>query len=95
HRRLEPLTFNQTEATELAAAAARSLVGREAVNDQIKPVMVSEDFAYMLQARPGAFLFLGNGPTSGLHNPTYDFDDNAIPYGIGYWVNLVEGGLAR
>ncbi|TJX42723.1 MAG: amidohydrolase, partial [Mesorhizobium sp.] len=40
------------------------------------------------------FLFLGNGPTAGLHNPTYDFDDNAIPYGIGYWVNLVEGGLA-
>lgn len=94
HRRLEPLTFNHTEATELAAAAARGLVGREAVNEQVKPVMVSEDFSYMLQARPGAFLFLGNGPTAGLHNPTYDFDDNAIPYGIGYWVNLVEGGLA-
>ncbi|MQU71786.1 M20 aminoacylase family protein [Sinorhizobium meliloti] len=90
HRRLEPLTFNQTKATEAATAAAKGLVGPDSVNEQIKPVMVSEDFAYMLQARPGAFLFLGNGATAGLHNPGYDFDDTAIPYGIGYWVNLVE-----
>ncbi|TIL34608.1 M20 aminoacylase family protein [Mesorhizobium sp.] len=94
HRRLEPLTFNHTQGTNLALAAARGLVGDESVDDKIKPLMVSEDFAYMLRARPGAFIFLGNGPTAGLHNPAYDFDDEGLPYGIGYWVNLVETALA-
>lgn len=57
--------------------------------------MGSEDFAYMLEARPGAFIFLGNGPTAGLHHPAYDFNDEALPYGIGYWVSLVETALAH
>jgi amidohydrolase len=94
HRRLEPLTFNHTEQTNVAAAAARNLVGDNNVNDKISPLMGSEDFAYMLQARPGAFIFAGNGSSAGLHNAAYDFDDEAIPYGIGYWVNLVELTLA-
>jgi metal-dependent amidase/aminoacylase/carboxypeptidase family protein len=54
----------------------------------------SEDFAYMLEARPGACILLGNGSTAALHNPTYDFNDEALPYGIGYWVNLAEAALA-
>jgi hippurate hydrolase len=95
HRRLEPLTLNHTEGTKLATQAARGLVGDGGLNDQIRPLMVSEDFSYMLQARPGAFIFLGNGATAGLHNPAYDFDDKALPYGIGYWVNLVETTLAH
>ncbi|MGX9144666.1 M20 aminoacylase family protein [Mesorhizobium sp. 128a] len=90
YRRLEPMTFNHTSGTTQAVKAAVDLVGSDCVNDKIKPLMGSEDFAYMLQARPGAFIFLGNGATAGLHNPAYDFDDDAIPYGIGYWVNLVE-----
>lgn len=94
HRRLEPLTFNHSQDTKQALAAARGLVGEESVDDNIKPLMVSEDFSYMLRARPGAFIFLGNGTTAGLHNPAYDFDDEALPYGIGYWVNLVETALA-
>jgi hippurate hydrolase len=48
----------------------------------------------MLEARPGAFIFLGNGPSAPLHNPAYDFDDTALPYGMSYWVSLVETALA-
>ncbi|MFD2052056.1 M20 aminoacylase family protein [Mesorhizobium calcicola] len=94
HRRLEPLTFNHAEGTLRALKAARGLVGENSVNDRTKPLMGSEDFAYMLEARPGAMIFLGNGATAGLHNPSYDFDDEALPYGLGYWVNLAETILA-
>lgn len=94
YRRHDPVTFNYTEGTNLAMQAARKLVGTASVDDKIKPQMGSEDFAYMLEARPGAFIFLGNGSTAGLHHPAYDFNDDALPYGIGYWVNLVETALA-
>ena len=90
----DPVTFNHTEGTNLAIEAARNLVGSHCVDDAVKPRMGSEDFAYMLEARPGAFIFLGNGSTAGLHNPAYDFNDEALPYGIGYWVNLVQAALA-
>lgn len=91
--RHDPVTFNNTEATDLAIRAARNLVGQTSVDDKMKPVMGSEDFAYMLEARPGAYIFLGNGPTAGLHHPAYDFNDEVLPYGIGYWVNLVDTAL--
>ncbi|ESY15376.1 M20 aminoacylase family protein [Mesorhizobium sp. LNJC394B00] len=94
YRRLEPITVNHEAETRLAVEAARGLVGAKAVDDRMKPGMGAEDFAYMLQARPGAYIFLGNGATASVHNPAYDFDDDALPYGIGYWVNLVEGALA-
>lgn len=94
YRRLEPVTFNHTEETNVAIKAARSLVGIASVDDKLKPRMGSEDFAYMLEARPGAFIFLGNGSTAGLHHPAYDFNDEALPYGIGYLVSLVETVLA-
>ncbi|ESY90372.1 M20 aminoacylase family protein [Mesorhizobium sp. LNHC229A00] len=94
YRRLEPVTINHEAETKLAVQAARGLVGTEAVNDRIKPGMGSEDFAYMLEARPGSYIFLGNGPTASVHNPEYDFNDEALPYGVGYWVNLVETELA-
>lgn len=95
YRRHDPVTFNHTEGTNLAIEAARNLVGSHCVDDAVKPRMGSEDFAYMLEARPGAFIFLGNGSTAGLHNPAYDFNDEALPYGIGYWVNLVQAALAK
>ncbi|MNL86273.1 N-acetyldiaminopimelate deacetylase [compost metagenome] len=57
-------------------------------------MMGGEDFSYMLLARPGAFIFIGNGDTAGLHNPGYDFNDEAIPHGISYWVKLAETRLA-
>ncbi|MDA9513115.1 amidohydrolase [Bradyrhizobium sp. CCBAU 11430] len=94
YRRHDPVTFNSTEATNLATKAARNLVGAASVDDKIKPRMGSEDFAYMLEARPGAYIFLGNGPTANLHHPAYDFNDEALAYGIGYWVNLVDTVLA-
>ncbi|MFK4495966.1 amidohydrolase [Bradyrhizobium japonicum] len=85
-----PVTFNHTEETNLAIEAARSFVGTASVDDRITARMGAEDFAYMLEARPGAMINLGNGSTAGLHHPAYDFNDEALPYGIGYWVNLVE-----
>ncbi|MNY37950.1 N-acetyldiaminopimelate deacetylase [compost metagenome] len=56
--------------------------------------MGAEDFSYMLEARPGAFIFIGNGDTAGLHNAAYDFNDEALPYGISYWVSMAETALA-
>ncbi|WKL24456.1 amidohydrolase (plasmid) [Sinorhizobium meliloti] len=85
-----PATFNSTEETDLAIQAARNLVGVASVDEKVKFSMGAEDFAYMLEARPGAYNFLGNGPTAECHNPAFDFDDEALPFGIGYWVQLVE-----
>ncbi|WP_031251716.1 M20 aminoacylase family protein [Mesorhizobium sp. LSHC412B00] len=90
YRRDTPVTFNHMAETDLAIQAAQSLVGAASVDAKMPPRSSSEDFAYMLQERPGAIMYLGNGPTAALHNPAYDFDDEAIPYGIGYWVKLVE-----
>ncbi|MDA9436999.1 M20 aminoacylase family protein [Bradyrhizobium sp. CCBAU 51627] len=92
--RSAPVTINHPEETNLAVKAARNLVGPACVDEKISPRMGSEDFAYMLEARPGAIIFLGNGSTAGLHHPAYDFNDDALPYGIGYWVNVVETVLA-
>lgn len=89
-----PPTINHSEETRLAIAAAQDLVGTASVNDAVTVSMGAEDFAYMLEARPGAYIFLGNGATAECHNPAFDFNDEALPYGIGYWVKLVETALA-
>ncbi|MER9477227.1 M20/M25/M40 family metallo-hydrolase, partial [Mesorhizobium sp. M0520] len=89
-----PVTLNHPEETNLAITAACSLVGHASVDDKMRVSMGAEDFAYMLEARPGAYIFLGNGPTAPVHHPAYDFNDEALPYGIGYWVSLVETTLA-
>ncbi|TCN17967.1 M20 aminoacylase family protein [Sinorhizobium americanum] len=94
YRRLEPLSINSTEETKLAIKVASRLVGAASVNDKLRPTMGSEDFSYMLEARPGSYIFVGNGPSAAVHNPAYDFNDEALPYGIGFWVNLVETALA-
>jgi metal-dependent amidase/aminoacylase/carboxypeptidase family protein len=73
---------------------AREVAGRDAVDATAPPVMGGEDFAFMLEARPGAFIFIGNGDTAGLHHPAYDFDDGIIPTGIAYWARLAEARLA-
>ncbi|MDX8457153.1 M20 aminoacylase family protein [Mesorhizobium sp. VK9D] len=90
YRRSVPVTFNHTEGTDLAITAARNLVGPASVDDKVRTSMGAEDFAYMLEARPGALIFLGNGSSPSLHNPAYDFNDDALSYGVGYWVSLVE-----
>ncbi|MBB3658905.1 hippurate hydrolase [Rhizobium sp. BK650] len=88
-----PVTFNHADETEYAVAIAGDVAGGANVNPEIDPMMGGEDFSYMLNARPGAFIFIGNGDTAGLHNPAYDFNDEAIAHGISYWVRLAEQRL--
>jgi hippurate hydrolase len=88
-----PVTFNHAAETEHAAAAARVIAGDQNVNAEVDPLMGGEDFSYMLNARPGAFIFVGNGDTAGLHNAAYDFNDDAIAHGVSYWVRLAEQRL--
>ncbi|MFS8112046.1 M20 family metallopeptidase, partial [Rhizobium jaguaris] len=88
-----PVTVNHAEETEHALAAARDIAGPANVIPDVDPMMGGEDFSYMLNARPGAFIFVGNGDTAGLHNPAYDFNDEAIAHGISYWVRLAEQRL--
>ncbi|MBK1868957.1 M20 aminoacylase family protein [Taklimakanibacter albus] len=85
-----PVTVNHSTETQLAIAAARDVMGHEAIETEAKPIMGAEDFAFMLEARPGAMIFLGNGDTAWCHNPAYDFNDEAIPVGVSYWVRLTE-----
>jgi hippurate hydrolase len=91
-RRYPPL-INHEKETNIAAEVAASLVGLENVNRDIVPTMAAEDFAFMLQSVPGAYINVGNGPGEGgcyLHNPSYDFNDDALIFGSSYWVRLVE-----
>jgi hippurate hydrolase len=88
-----PVTFNHPEETAFAIGVARDIAGEQKVHEA-PPVMGGEDFSYMLQARPGSFIFIGNGDTAGLHHPAYDFNDEAIPHGVSYWVKLAETALA-
>jgi hippurate hydrolase len=89
-----PVTFNHAGATGFCAAVAAEIVPAAQVDTAVAPLMGGEDFSYMLEARPGAFIFVGNGDTAGLHHPKYDFDDRAIAYGASYWVRLAERALA-
>jgi hippurate hydrolase len=88
-----PVTSNHPRQTDFAAAVAAEVAGIERVETNVAPMMAAEDFSYMLQARPGAFILLGNGDSAGLHHPRYDFNDEAIPFGVAYWVRLVETAL--
>ena len=85
-----PVTVNSARETAFAATVARDVAGADAVEDEVDPTMGGEDFSYMLQARPGAFIFLGNGAGGELHSDNYDFNDDIIPAGVSYWVRLVE-----
>ncbi len=89
-----PVTVNEPEQTVVAGDVAAEIAGERNVHRAIPPVMGGEDFSYMLEARPGAFIFIGNGDTANLHNPGYDFNDEVIPHGISYWVRLAEKTLA-
>ncbi len=89
-----PVTFNHDAQTEFAARVAATVAGEGKVDTNIEPMMAAEDFSYMLEARPGAYIFLGNGDTPGLHHPAYDFNDDAIPYGVSYFVAVAETALA-
>jgi amidohydrolase len=89
-----PVTFNHAEETVVAGDVAAVIAGDPKVHRAMPPVMGGEDFSYMLEARPGAFIFIGNGDTASLHHPAYDFNDEIIPHGVSYWVRLAETTLA-
>ena len=88
-----PVTVNHAEQTDFATRIAKEIAGDANVHET-PPLMGAEDFAYMLEARPGAFIFCGNGDSAGLHHPAYNFNDEAIVYGTSYWIKLVENKLA-
>ena len=96
YERRYPPTVNAARETEICASVLERMVGAENVV-RVPPVMGSEDFAFMLQAKAGCYVFVGNGPGEGgcmLHNPHYDFNDEVLPLGASYWANLVEHILA-
>ncbi len=93
-----PPTVNHDNETGIAAAAAARVVGAERVVHDALPLMASEDFSHMLEARPGCYVFIGNGDGDGVaicHSPHYDFNDDILPIGASYWVSLVEDVLSR
>jgi hippurate hydrolase len=96
-RRYPPL-INHAAETDVAASAARALVGEDQVTTETEPRMFSEDFAFLLEARPGAFIFIGNGvgpngEAAHLHTANYDFNDEILTLGASYWVSLVQQTL--
>lgn len=93
-----PVVVNTDAETEFAAQVARELVGEENVVGNADILMGSEDFAFMLQQRPGSFLRIGNGVGEDgcmVHNPHYDFNDKNLPIGAAYWTRLVERYLSQ
>jgi amidohydrolase len=91
YERRYPPTVNTEKETEIAAAAATEVAGAGNVIRDFTPSMGAEDFAFMLQARPGCYVLIGNGEQSaGLHNPHYDFNDEVLTTGASYWARLVE-----
>jgi amidohydrolase len=88
-----PVTVNHPAQTDRATEIARAVAGADNVHET-PPLMGAEDFSFMLEARPGAFIFCGNGDSAGLHHPAYNFNDEAILYGTSFWIKLVENTLA-
>jgi amidohydrolase len=87
-----PVTVNHAAQTDIATRVAKEIAG-DANVAEMPPLMGAEDFSYMLEARPGAFIFCGNGNSAGLHHPAYNFNDEAILYGTSYWIKLVENTM--
>ncbi len=93
YQRGYPVTVNHGAQTEIAKRIAQEISGETNVVE-MPPLMGAEDFSYMLEARPGAFIFCGNGDSAGLHHPAYNFNDEAILFGTSYWIKLVENTMA-
>jgi len=98
YERRYPPTINSRRETELAATAAASLVGDDHVKRDLLPSMAAEDFAWFLEKKPGAYIWIGNGSDEDggmLHSPHYDFNDTILPLGASYWVRLAESILSK
>ena len=92
-----PATVSSADEVEVSAKVAKEISGEEMVNLSPTPSMGSEDFAFMLQEKPGSYIWIGNGDREGscmLHNPGYDFNDEILPIGATYWVNIAEDTLS-
>jgi len=94
HRRY-PALVNAADQTKIAVEAAALTVGRENVEANVVPIAGAEDFAFMLEKKPGAYIMIGNGGTveggcHNVHSPLYDFSDDILTTGAAYWVNLVQ-----
>ena len=93
YERRYPATINTAEEVTISEKVAKNISGDEMVHTSPTPSMGSEDFAFMLQERPGSYIWIGNGDGEGscmLHNPGYDFNDEILPIGATYWVNMAE-----
>ena len=90
YRRTYPVMSNSETQTEFAAKVAESVSGACAQADL---VMGGEDFSFMLEERPGAYILIGNGDTAAVHNPNYNFNDDAIPAGCSWWAEIIEQGM--
>ena len=86
-----PVTVNAAENTVFAADVAQSVSGQ--IDRNTPPLMGAEDFSFMLNERPGAYIFLGNGPTAMVHHPAYNFDDAAIPFGSSWYAGMAEARM--
>jgi metal-dependent amidase/aminoacylase/carboxypeptidase family protein len=84
-----PATINTPREAAFARSVLEALAGQERVLSR-QPLMTAEDFSFMLQARPGAYIWVGNGDSAGLHTPHYNFNDDILTLGAAYWVRLVE-----
>jgi hippurate hydrolase len=93
-RRKYPVTSNHPDQAAFAASVAAEIAGADRVDTDTQPIMGAEDFSFMLESRPGAFILVGNGDSAGLHSPLFDFNDETIPVGSSYWAKLVEKRLA-
>ena len=89
-----PATVNHDREADYVAEIAKATFGTAAVDDAVAPMMGGEDFSYMLLERPGAYIFIGNGDTAGLHHPAYDFNDDALPAGIQIWTEIAKARTA-
>ncbi|MGJ4942916.1 M20 aminoacylase family protein [Bradyrhizobium sp. HKCCYLS1011] len=93
YTRMYPVTMNHAREAAFAADVARDIAGPDRVDDRAVPRMGGEDFAFMLEERPGAFVFIGTGPGAELHHPAYRFNDDVLTHGASYWVRLVEKSM--
>jgi amidohydrolase len=93
YERNYPVTVNAGPQSEFAARVAAEVVGSRRVDAATPPIMGAEDFSFMLNVRPGAMIFVGNGDTANLHHPKYDFNDEVIPVGCSFWARLVETAM--
>ena len=84
---------NAPEQTKFAAEVAAEVAGAENVTTEAPAIMGGEDFAFMLEERPGAYILVGNGDTAMVHHPKYDFNDDAIPSGSSFWAQLIEKSM--